>query len=355
MDRRLLATVGLVALVALAGCSYDTTIAVLPEVDQVESSGDAYRLQVTVNPDLGNVDEIVDDVEVNGYTLDGERVCSAEFGDVADRKNRTLECEAFPSLLVADTPDRGKEVGVESDSPLSDPPDMTIVPMASLYRGHWNGSHRFDVTEWLEGRTPGYNITDGRAVPTAGILQTMQCRQWRYQRDGRGFSALEDAPWLEWELRTIEGGQNYRIAVANYSRHERQGWTDRFEIDPEGNTYAESDVPTPLAMRIWRKNMHSSSSLQGEFRETVDGLSSAEVNASENLTAAMRGIRGRYERNVDTRVDCGPRPPRQSGERRETVETFVSVDGYTYYVRLKRTEAFEGDAFENVTAPSDAE
>lgn len=350
MDRRLLATVGLVALVLLAGCSYNTTIAVLPEVDRVGSSEGVHEVQVTVNPNLGNVDENVSDVVVNGYSLEGERVCSADFGDIADRETRTLECEAFPSLLVADTPDRGEDVEPASDSLLSSRPPYTIVPMASLYRGHWNGSHQFDLAAWLENRTPEFNITDGRAVPTDGTLQTMQCRQWRQQRDGRDFSALADAPWLEWELRTLEGEQDYSIGVSNYSRHQQQGRTDRFDLERAGNTTAESDVPTPLAMRIWRKNVHSASSLRSNFHEVVDGLSRAEVNASENVTAAMRGIEGRYRSHEDTRIDCRATPSRQSGERRETVETFVSLDGYTYFVRLKRIERFEGDAFENVTA-----
>lgn len=104
-------------------------------------------------------------------------------------------------------------------------------------------------------------------------------------------------------------------------------------------------------MRIWRNDFGSESSLQREFREVGDGLSSAEVNASENATAAMQGIPGGYGSYDDTRINCRDAPPRRPGERGESVETFVAVDGYTYYVRLTRIERIAGNTFENVTAP----
>lgn len=351
MDRRVLATVGVVALVLLAGCSYDTTIAVLPEVEQVESTGDAHELRVTVDPDLGNVDEIVSDVRVSGYSLDGERVCSADFGDVADRETRTLECDAFPTLLVADTPDRGTEVEVESDSPFHSRPPYTIVPMATLYRGHVNGTHQFDLAAWVDEPSREFDITDGRAVPTDEKLQSVQCRQWRQHRDGRNFSALGDAPWRAWELRESGTDRSYRLAVSNYSKRAERGQTDQFDLEPEGSTYAESDLPKRLRLTL-QVGEHSRAPTFGtRFTDVVDGLSGAEVNASENVTAAMRGIDGRYGTYEDRRVDCGPTPPQQTGDRGEYVETYASYGGHVYHVRLETGETIEGNAFRNVTAP----
>lgn len=355
MDRRVLATVGLVALVLLAGCSYDTTIAVLPDVDRVETTESGHEVRVTVNPDLENVDEIVDDVEVTGYALDGERVCSTDFGDVADRETRTLECERFPSLLVADTPDRGKEVESADDSPLSSRPPYTVVPIASLYRGHRNGSHQFDLAAWVEEGDREFEVTDGRAVPTDGTLQTMKCRQWRFQREGRNLSVLGDAPWLEWERRAGGTDRSYRLAVSNYSRHAQRGETDRFDLDPEGNTYAESELPKRVRLILQNPQYNRPETYEGRFHDVVDGLSRAEVNASENLTDAMRGIDGRYRIDENVRLNCEATPPRQSGRRSQSVETYAAYDGSVYHLRLRTEATLRGNAFENVTAPADAE
>lgn len=78
------------------------------------------------------------------------------------------------------------------------------------------------------------------------------------------------------------------------------------------------------------------------------------MNASENLTAAMQGIEGRYRVDVNRRLNCGATPLQQSGERVQYVETYASYDGYTYHLRLRTEATLRGDAFENVTAPSDA-
>lgn len=351
MDRRLLALLGLLTLVLLAGCSYDTTIAVLPEVDRVDASDDGHRLEVTVDPDLGNVDEVVSEVEVSGYALDGERVCSATYGDVAHRKTRTLECETFPSLLVADTPDRGKNVEPADESPLSGRPPYTIVPMAALYQGRGNGSHHFGLAAWVDDPSPEFDVTDGRAVPTAEGLQTMQCRQWRHRQDGRDFSTLADAPWRGWELRDGGTDRYYRIAVTNYSSHLRRGGTDRLEGVPGDDTYAESELPPRLRMDVRVPDHRRASPRAADFNAVVDGLSSARVNASENVTAAMRGIRGRYVAEEAVQVYCDPSPPQQSGHRREYVETFATYEGDTYRVHVETGETLEGNAFRNVTAP----
>lgn len=125
MDRRVLATLALVVLVTLAGCPR-VPVSVSPEVDHVESDGDGYHVQVTVNPGLDDDDGEIPEVSVSGYSLGGERVCSVRFGAVADRETRTLECETLPSLLVADTPERGW---------LHEASERYVETAATTYRG----------------------------------------------------------------------------------------------------------------------------------------------------------------------------------------------------------------------------
>lgn len=354
MDRRVLALLALLAVVPLAGCSYDTTIAVTPEVEGVDSDGDGHRLQVAVDPDLDNVDATVANVRVHGYDLDGELVCSAPFGDLDARATRTLTCERFPSLLVADTSDRGRQVEVDDTSPFNDPPDLTVVSRAALYRGHGNGSHHFELIVPRTDRNPDFTVADGRVVPTDARYQTMQCRQWRDRRDGRDFDALADAPWLAWERHPPETGHLYTVEISNYSRYADRGETERFDPAPAGNTYERSALPDTLVSVLRTADRHRGDPVALEEREfvaVVDGLAESEANATANTSAAMRAIRGRHHVYDNSEIDCHATPPQHGGERGTSVRTYVAFEGYTYHVVLRTRETVDGNAFENVTAP----
>lgn len=112
----LLAVVALVVLVALAGCSGDdpdyhdaTVVPGVAAAEQVSANGPAYRVTVSVevSADWGGPETLlVEDLRIYGYAMDGEHVCTADFGDLRSAEEDTIterttvRCEGFPAVLV---------------------------------------------------------------------------------------------------------------------------------------------------------------------------------------------------------------------------------------------------------------
>lgn len=354
MDRWTLSAVGLVVLVALAGCSYDTTIHVSPEVNTVESVGDGeYELNVSVNPDLENIETTITAVRVDGYSLDGEEICSVTFGNLSDPETGTMQCEAFPSLLLVRTPDDGEQVTVETGM-LSGDRIYTIQTGSLLYSGRTNGSHRFRQNVFDGQGNRGTTDEEGHVVPTEETYQTMQCKQWKDHRSGSNFAALDTAPWLDWERQPPDRSRHYKVIITNYSRSEALNQTGGFDVQPDGNTYPESEVPHLLHAEIRSlgdsHGTHSSLTRR-EFYVIIRVLSDIRVNSTERLGPTMQQMRGQYGAYDNTVIECHANPPQHRYTRGEYLKTYVSWDGSTYHVHMRATETVSGRAFENVSAP----
>ena len=353
MDRRIPAAIALVTLVALAGCSYPTTVAVTPVVEDITpGDGGEYDLTVNVTIEENSVDELtVSDVRVNAYSLDGERVCSRAYGDLSGFETRTIQCGAFPSFLVVDTPDRGKEVETGFNRP-----NVSILTGSELYRGRMNGSHRFEYSREAftgdEESDPA--LADTRLEPGPAAYQTLQCQQWKAQASGASFDTLEDASWLEWDTRTPNRTRQYSVRITNYTRLQQANRTDRVNGNPQGNTYAASELPPRLKTRLrtYPGDGYERSSLRrSEFRPILEGLSGTDVNSTDTVGPAMQNVRGVAEEFDRAGIRCSSTPPKYDGTRGEYVGTFASYNGTTYQIQLRTEESVSGQAFENVTAP----
>ena len=353
MDRRIPAAIALMALVALAGCSYPTTVAITPVVEDVApGDGGGYDLTVSVTIEENSVDElIVSDVRVNAYSLNGERVCSKAYGDLSGSETRTIQCGAFPSFLVVDTPDRGKEVETEPDRP-----NVSILTGSELYRGRVNGSHRFAYSHeaFTGDEESDPTLADIRLEPDPMAYQTLQCQQWEAQASGASFDTLEDASWLGWDTRTPNRTRQYSVRITNYTRLEQANRTDRVNGNPQGNTYTASELPPRLKDRLRTHigdGYERSSVRKSEFRPILEGLSGTDVNSTDTIGPAMQNVRGVAEEFDRAGIRCSSTPPKYGGTRGRYVGTFASYDGTTYQIQLRTEESVSGSAFENVTAP----
>jgi hypothetical protein len=353
MDRRIPAAIALMALVALAGCSYPTTVAVTPVVEDVApGDGGGYDLTVNVTIEENSVDELtVSDVQVNAYSLDGERVCSKAYGDLSGSEARTIRCGVFPSFLVVDTPDRGKEVETGFNRP-----NVSILTGSELYRGRANGSHRFAYSReaFTDEEASDPALADTRLEPDPEAYQTLQCQQWKAQASGASFDTLEDTPWLEWDTRTPNRTRQYSVQVINYTRLEQVNRTERVDVNPRGNTYAASELPPRLKakLRTHPDDGYERSSLdENEFRPILAELSGTDVNSTDTVGPAMRNVRGVAEEFDNAGIRCSSTPPKYGGTRGWYAKTFASHNGTTYQIQLRTEESVSGQAFENVTAP----
>lgn len=355
---RILPVVALVVLVTLAGCSYDTTILVYPEVEDVASvNGDGYELEVTVDPDVESADATVSDVRLAGYSLHGEQTCSESFGDLSSPETATMRCESFPSLLLVQTPDRGKRVEGD-DGLLSNRPDFTVETGALLYSGY-SGSHQFSQVDVENRGNRGTLTSDGRLVPTDEMYQTLQCYQWKDQRDGNDFSALDSTPWLDWEQRSPDRSRHYEVSISNYTRRGELNQSSIFDTEFDGPPYNESAVPPLLKSEIrsrdgdWGRTLNRT-----EFYSLVHSFAETDVNSTAGFESAARAMRGEYGSYDNTGINCRANPPRYyqnsggiNNDRGQYVHTSVVVDGSTYQIQLATGQEFSGRAFENVTAP----
>lgn len=352
MDRRTLAALSLLLLVALTGCSYDTDIYVSPEVEDVDSGdGPGYTLTVTVDVEENDVADLaIADVTLNAYSLDGDRLCSEPYGDISGSATRTVRCQAFPSLLVVDTPDRGREIDV------GDRPNRVIKTGSVLYRGRLNGSHRFGYSEYAfrdrEHSDPA--LADERLEPGPEEYLILQCQQWTAQADGATFETVENASWLAWNTTTPTRKRSYKLRVINYTRLRETNRTDRVNLNPQGNTYTGSDIPPRLRgeLRDLPNDGSTRRSLSNHtFRPILEALARTDVTTTETILRAMRNVKGAAHTFDDTTIRCWGNPPKYDGAHGSYVNTFVAYNGTTYHIQLRTKTSISGRAFENVTAP----
>lgn len=350
MDRRVLGLLAVVSLGFLAGCSPDTTIYVYPEVNEIQHlADDSYQLNVTVDPDLDNVDTTVSDVTVHGYTLSGEPVCTLEYGSMTGPESRTADCSGFPSLLISDTPDRGDEVSADGSAD-----SFHIETAAVLFHGDQPDRRDFEPFTRLgdRGRSQIEFGEDG-PVPSASALQTMQCLQWRAQRDGADFGLVNDAPWLEWERNPPNTSRSYDMIVWNYTRLRQLDQTDRFDITHDERVYSVDEIPEVLRQHIPTTHVQRGRTPEidrATFRAILGSLSGRNVTSPDDVSAAFDGIHGPSGQFDNTRIDC-TNTPHHAGKRGQYGSFFVSDEDVRWVVDIRTEQAVSGPAFHNDTAP----
>lgn len=342
--RRLVATVGLVVLVALAGCSYDDTIGVRPVVDAVEPTGsDEYRMTVTVAVD--NVDDTTfSDVRVSGYSIDGERLCSMAVGDIASNATREMTCPEPPSLLLAETADMNETVqggGLASYT-------YTVEGTATLYVGLTRRGHEYDYFTSLPDRFGPIRYRDDRPTVTDGGRRLAYCRQWRSSLHGADFSALGGTAWNSWEYRQPETERFFGAVVENESYYDRTGYGDRVQVGPNPPVVAVDDLP-PSLRRIVEDGGFTDDTRPARLdQRSFDGLlanvTGRSVESTADRTAAMRTMTGSYERYNRTWIDCSRPVPTHIGRRGETAAFLVDAGDTTFAVELETGERYRGPA-----------
>lgn len=349
MSRKVLALAGIAALVFLSGCSYDTTLEVAPEIGDIESTGaDQYRVDVTATLD-SSVDRTFSDVRVHGYSLTGERVCTARYGDIASSESKTMTCERFPTLIVSDTGDRGKTV---ESSGLFSSRTYTVTGIAVQYMGKGpNGSHSYGTLEVVDGRPRKFDTERSELVPTGETLSTLKCMQWRRDRDGANYSVIRDRPWFEWEQRPPETNRTYRILFRNYTKMERYNRTDQVDIDPETPVHSIRSIH-PAVRRTLQSTAYPRSNTinQTTFYEVIGNLSGQRVDSGTDLSTALQeipGLAGEYE---NAAIDCYANPPRYDYDNGQWVKLFVNDGETTWLVHVRTEEHYSGRAFSTDTS-----
>lgn len=355
MDRRGIATLVLMALVVLAGCSYDTNVYLTPVVEEADPADDgSYELQVTADVDLEGTDGTFSSGRIDGYTLAGERACTARFGDLSEDETRTMVCDSFPSLVVSDTADRNETIPAEEGGAGPDAYDVQTI--AKLYYGDDNGTHRFETFTWLPDRRGQFTYEAGHPRPTETTLQTMQCGQWRKQEAGADFSALDGARWLDWEQRPPNTSRTYEVRLKNYTHLQHLDRSDDVPLDQDEYVYSSEEAPPELGQFV-RSATGTYGDQHGIDRTTfyaiVSGLADQRVNSTENLSGAMSRIRGTADSYDNTGIDCRTNPPQYEDGRGkgQNAKAFVSDGEDTWVVDVRTRETYSGPAFHNVTEP----
>ncbi len=349
------------AMAVVAGCPQASTIDLYPQAGDADrlASG-AYRLQFTADVYERGTDVTLSDVRIDGYTISGERVCQAEFGDLSESQTVMQTCDEFPAILLADTSNRGERVPADSaigrDS-------YSIETHVSLYLGRLNGEHRFEtVTAVSDGlRRAQLTNRSGTISPTQTALQTWQCRQWKRHDEGADLSSLATAPWRDWERQAPNTTRVYELTVWNYTRLREVNRTDR-AIETEPVPYSIDQMPPAVQRAISTQvsRVERFDLTRGAFYDTVHQLSTQPANSSTALPAAfdqIRGSSGSYD-NVD--INCQASLPKyrenQGGlnyDRGQWVRFLVEDGDLTWALDLRTRQVVSGPAFLNQTVSGD--
>lgn len=327
MRRRHAALLALGALVFLAGCS-GTSGGLDPGVAHVESGpGETYFITFSVTND---VSEPFHDVIVYGYTLEGERVCTASFGTVQEG-SATAEttCSRFPSLLVPEAAEMNESDFAEWNrwGPLEHKVD--------LYRGYESGHHQF--RELTVRRGDAYGNEVGMALPPdERILSAAKCKQWTGDGD---FSAIGDRPWLEEERRPPETTTTYGVRVEN-------GTTRGFD---RNDTYPVDGLTPAMAGALREVRTTNQSDAyrdlnETEYRRAIASLSNQSIGPNESVADAVAQVDGSVRRLDQSGVECWADPPVYEGWNGTIVTVHVEEDGQFWSITLLDRTRYAGPA-----------
>ena len=326
MRRKALPLLALLLVMLLAGC-ISANEGLEPEVVDVSNpEGDTYRLTVDMTNEH---DGTFHDVTLYGYTLNGERVCSAEYGNVTDAtKTRTMTCTEFPSLLVPDAEELSEDDFDEN------PPEGGVSHAVKLYRGY-NGSHQF---EWFAQRTasPGTKTIGRSLPPDEEVLAAGRCTQWAR---GEDLSAIGDSPWLDWERHPPRTTTGYSLTVRNVTESRDQ------------YGYTAADVPERTVGRLETVSATNESSRSYELNESgyleeVSVLADTAISNRSAVADIRDRIDGDVTRHDNTRIACWADRPKHVGETSYRIEVYVRYDGEIWLLELTGTEEHSGPARE---------
>lgn len=282
----------MVALVmALAGCPKVASTTVTPVVEDISETNDGqYRAQITASVSSLGDDEELPDVRVVGYSLDGSEVCAADFGTLDDSASRTITCDSFPSLFVAQTPAAQRTPDQNGFAP-----DPGVDTDASRYVGSTNGSHKFRS---FRTHLRAVDRQSGVKEPTTELFQREQCMQWRARADGGNFSVLGDAPWLTvTDAETVNTTHQVTLSPGT---------------PPQNTTvYNSSEMPPVVADAVEETvgQNRTSTLTNATFDNSLRSLTDRPVDSWTRRGRVLARLPGVTVTETTLDIECQPAPP----------------------------------------------
>jgi hypothetical protein len=299
-----------------------------PEVLDVSNpGGETYRMTVNMS---SRFDTAFHGVKLYGYTLAGDRVCSASYGNVSNTsKSRTMACSAFPSLLVPDAQELARN---DFDQ---DPPLGSVKHQVKLYHGY-NGTHRFKQFTKRRARDDRESI--GRSLPpNERVLFAAKCTQWAR---GGNLSAIGDKPWHDWERRPPKTNTRYYLVAYEDTTNRR---TDDY-------VYPPANVSERTASRLKRLSANNDDGTydlnESEFLNEVSALADTTVSNRSAISDVADRINGDVSHYDKASIDCWRTPPQYDGETGYSVGVYARYDDHVWLLKLTGETELSGLARE---------